>query len=177
MFLLIYRLPSSSYLPAPPWTPLAGPHDDPPRLPDRRHPLAAQVHRHGRQGQGARGHRCVPSDRPRSSRPGSRPPCAVMQLPKHSLTPSLPRTLHSGSVHPPTAAGVMTRDAFLRKIVPVGLLFSASLVLSNWVYLRLSVSFSESGFGLGLAARGPPVLRAPQRAAAVRVSSDEVRRN
>ncbi|GAA6026766.1 hypothetical protein JCM8202_000864, partial [Rhodotorula sphaerocarpa] len=41
------------------------------------------------------------------------------------------------------ATGVMTRDAFLRKIVPVGLLFSASLVLSNWVYLRLSVSFIQ----------------------------------
>lgn len=42
------------------------------------------------------------------------------------------------------SAGVMNRDAFLRKIVPVGLLFSASLVLSNWVYLRLTVSFSKS---------------------------------
>ncbi|GAA6034026.1 hypothetical protein JCM8097_000655 [Rhodosporidiobolus ruineniae] len=41
------------------------------------------------------------------------------------------------------ATGVMNRDAFLRKIVPVGLLFSASLVLSNWVYLRLSVSFIQ----------------------------------
>lgn len=43
-----------------------------------------------------------------------------------------------------SSAGVMNRDAFLRKIVPVGLLFSASLVLSNWVYLRLTVSFSKS---------------------------------
>jgi len=42
------------------------------------------------------------------------------------------------------ATGVMNREAFLRKIVPVGFLFSASLVLSNWVYLRLSVSFSAS---------------------------------
>ncbi|GAA5984750.1 hypothetical protein JCM11641_002173 [Rhodosporidiobolus odoratus] len=41
------------------------------------------------------------------------------------------------------ATGVMNREAFLRKIVPVGLLFSASLVLSNWVYLRLSVSFIQ----------------------------------
>ncbi|GAA5856805.1 hypothetical protein JCM8547_008852 [Rhodosporidiobolus lusitaniae] len=41
------------------------------------------------------------------------------------------------------ATGVMNRDSFLRKIVPVGLLFSASLVLSNWVYLRLSVSFIQ----------------------------------
>lgn len=41
------------------------------------------------------------------------------------------------------ATGKMTRDTFLRKIVPVGLLFSASLVLSNWVYLRLSVSFIQ----------------------------------
>ncbi|GAA5875873.1 hypothetical protein JCM3774_001108 [Rhodotorula dairenensis] len=41
------------------------------------------------------------------------------------------------------ATGVMNRDAFLRKIVPVGLLFSASLVLSNWVYLRLTVSFIQ----------------------------------
>lgn len=42
------------------------------------------------------------------------------------------------------ATGVMNRDAFVRKIVPVAVLFSASLVLSNWVYLRLSVSFSAS---------------------------------
>ncbi|BGO91432.1 hypothetical protein NBRC10512_003092 [Rhodotorula toruloides] len=41
------------------------------------------------------------------------------------------------------ATGTMNRDSFLRKIVPVGLLFSASLVLSNWVYLRLSVSFIQ----------------------------------
>ncbi|GAA6019885.1 hypothetical protein JCM10207_003326 [Rhodosporidiobolus poonsookiae] len=40
------------------------------------------------------------------------------------------------------ATGVMNRDSFMRKIVPVGLLFSASLVLSNWVYLRLSVAFT-----------------------------------
>jgi hypothetical protein len=37
----------------------------------------------------------------------------------------------------------MNREIFLRKIVPVGLLFSASLVLSNWVYLRLTVSFIQ----------------------------------
>lgn len=47
-------------------------------------------------------------------------------------------------------AGVMNRDAFLRKIVPVGLLFSASLVLSNWVYLRLTVSFSKLAGGVTL---------------------------
>ncbi|CEQ39642.1 SPOSA6832_01203 [Sporobolomyces salmonicolor] len=41
------------------------------------------------------------------------------------------------------ATGAMNRESFLRKIVPVGLLFSASLVLSNWVYLRLSVSFIQ----------------------------------
>ncbi|GAA5945818.1 hypothetical protein JCM3775_006789 [Rhodotorula graminis] len=41
------------------------------------------------------------------------------------------------------ATGVMNLEAFLRKIVPVGFLFSASLVLSNWVYLRLSVSFIQ----------------------------------
>ncbi|GAA6008724.1 uncharacterized protein JCM10292_005040 [Rhodotorula paludigena] len=43
------------------------------------------------------------------------------------------------------ATGVMNRDAFVRKIVPVAVLFSASLVLSNWVYLRLSVSFNDQG--------------------------------
>lgn len=37
----------------------------------------------------------------------------------------------------------MNKEVFLRKIVPVGLLFSASLVLSNWVYLRLTVSFIQ----------------------------------
>lgn len=42
------------------------------------------------------------------------------------------------------ATGAMNRESFLKKIVPVGFLFSASLVLSNWVYLRLSVSFSAS---------------------------------
>ncbi|GAA5823609.1 hypothetical protein JCM10212_000664 [Sporobolomyces blumeae] len=41
------------------------------------------------------------------------------------------------------ATGTMNREVFIRKIVPVGLLFSASLVLSNWVYLRLSVSFIQ----------------------------------
>lgn len=38
------------------------------------------------------------------------------------------------------ATGKMNREVFIRKIVPVGVLFSASLILSNWVYLRLSVS-------------------------------------
>ncbi|SCZ88513.1 BZ3500_MvSof-1268-A1-R1_Chr2-1g04459 [Microbotryum saponariae] len=41
------------------------------------------------------------------------------------------------------ATGKMNRDVFIRKIVPVGALFSASLVLSNWVYLRLTVSFIQ----------------------------------
>ncbi|SCV72004.1 BQ2448_4698 [Microbotryum intermedium] len=41
------------------------------------------------------------------------------------------------------ATGKMNRDVFMRKIVPVGALFSASLVLSNWVYLRLTVSFIQ----------------------------------
>lgn len=43
----------------------------------------------------------------------------------------------------PERPGKMNKDVFLRKIVPVGLLFSASLVLSNWVYLRLTVSFIQ----------------------------------
>ncbi|GAA6053010.1 hypothetical protein JCM3770_002381 [Rhodotorula araucariae] len=52
------------------------------------------------------------------------------------------------------ATGVMNRESFLRKIVPVGFLFSASLVLSNWVYLRLSaftpvsVLLVSAAFGL-----------------------------
>lgn len=37
----------------------------------------------------------------------------------------------------------MNRDLFLRKIVPIAVLFSLSLVLSNWVYLELSVSFIQ----------------------------------
>jgi len=37
----------------------------------------------------------------------------------------------------------MNREVFIRKILPIGFLFSASLVLSNWVYLRLSVSFIQ----------------------------------
>ncbi|GAA6008158.1 hypothetical protein JCM11491_001905 [Sporobolomyces phaffii] len=41
------------------------------------------------------------------------------------------------------ATGAMNREVFIRKILPVGFLFSASLVLSNWVYLRLSVSFIQ----------------------------------
>lgn len=41
------------------------------------------------------------------------------------------------------ATGKMNKDVFMKKIVPVGLLFSASLVLSNWVYLRLTVSFIQ----------------------------------
>ncbi|SGY93875.1 BQ5605_C037g11615 [Microbotryum silenes-dioicae] len=49
------------------------------------------------------------------------------------------------------ATGKMNRDVFIRKIIPVGALFSASLVLSNWVYLRLTVSFIQmyaGGFSL-----------------------------
>lgn len=41
------------------------------------------------------------------------------------------------------ATGKMNREVFIRKIVPIGILFSLSLVLSNWVYLRLSVSFIQ----------------------------------
>ncbi|KAM0791245.1 hypothetical protein ACM66B_005724 [Microbotryomycetes sp. NB124-2] len=41
------------------------------------------------------------------------------------------------------ATNKMNKDAFMKKIVPVGLLFSASLVLSNWVYLRLTVAFIQ----------------------------------
>ncbi|KAM0753176.1 TPT-domain-containing protein [Meredithblackwellia eburnea MCA 4105] len=41
------------------------------------------------------------------------------------------------------ATGKMNREVFIRKIIPVGVLFSASLVLSNWVYLVLSVSFIQ----------------------------------
>ncbi|GAA5838950.1 hypothetical protein JCM5353_006819 [Sporobolomyces roseus] len=41
------------------------------------------------------------------------------------------------------ATGAMNREVFIRKILPIGFLFSASLVLSNWVYLRLSVSFIQ----------------------------------
>ncbi|KAI5476281.1 DUF250 domain membrane protein [Pseudohyphozyma bogoriensis] len=41
------------------------------------------------------------------------------------------------------ATGKMTKEVFIRKIVPIGVLFSASLVLSNWVYLRLTVSFIQ----------------------------------
>ena len=35
------------------------------------------------------------------------------------------------------------RDRWLRSIVPIGALFSGSLVLSNYAYLSLSVSFIQ----------------------------------
>ncbi|GAA97915.1 uncharacterized protein L969DRAFT_96293 [Mixia osmundae IAM 14324] len=41
------------------------------------------------------------------------------------------------------ASGKMNREVFLHKVVPIGVLFSVSLILSNWVYLRLSVSFIQ----------------------------------
>lgn len=41
------------------------------------------------------------------------------------------------------ASGKMNNQVWLRNIVPIGFLFSLSLVLSNWVYLRLSVSFIQ----------------------------------
>jgi hypothetical protein len=46
------------------------------------------------------------------------------------------------------ASGKLTREVYLRNIVPVGVLFSVSLILSNWVYLRLSVSFIQMIKGL-----------------------------
>ncbi|KAH8918384.1 TPT-domain-containing protein [Atractiella rhizophila] len=41
------------------------------------------------------------------------------------------------------ASGKMNRTVFVRTIIPLGLLFSLSLALSNWVYLRLTVSFIQ----------------------------------
>ncbi|GJN90480.1 hypothetical protein Rhopal_003491-T1 [Rhodotorula paludigena] len=46
------------------------------------------------------------------------------------------------------ATGVMNRDAFMRKIVPVAVLFSASLVLSNWAFTPVSVLLVSAAFGL-----------------------------
>lgn len=37
----------------------------------------------------------------------------------------------------------MTRNVYLRAIVPIGVLYSASLVCSNQTYLYLSVSFIQ----------------------------------
>ena len=37
----------------------------------------------------------------------------------------------------------MTRQMFLRSILPIGFLFSASLILSNMAYLHLSVAFIQ----------------------------------
>jgi len=41
------------------------------------------------------------------------------------------------------ASGKMNNKVWMRNIVPIGFLFSLSLVMSNWVYLRLSVSFIQ----------------------------------
>ena len=37
----------------------------------------------------------------------------------------------------------MSKDVFLRSILPIGLLFSASLILSNTAYLYLSVAYIQ----------------------------------
>ena len=37
----------------------------------------------------------------------------------------------------------ITKDVFLRSILPIGLLFSASLILSNTAYLYLSVAYIQ----------------------------------
>ena len=37
----------------------------------------------------------------------------------------------------------MTRDMFIRSILPIGVLFSGSLILSNMAYLHLSVPFIQ----------------------------------
>ena len=37
----------------------------------------------------------------------------------------------------------MSKDMFLRSILPIGLLFSASLILSNTAYLYLSVAYIQ----------------------------------
>ncbi len=37
----------------------------------------------------------------------------------------------------------MTKDTFLRSILPIGMLFSVSLILSNKAYLYLSVSYIQ----------------------------------
>lgn len=37
----------------------------------------------------------------------------------------------------------MSKDMFIRSILPIGLLFSASLILSNTAYLYLSVAYIQ----------------------------------
>lgn len=37
----------------------------------------------------------------------------------------------------------MTKDMFIRSILPIGLLFSGSLILNNTAYLYLSVSYIQ----------------------------------
>lgn len=37
----------------------------------------------------------------------------------------------------------MSKDMFLKSILPIGLLFSGSLILSNTAYLYLSVSYIQ----------------------------------
>lgn len=37
----------------------------------------------------------------------------------------------------------MTRDTFVKSILPIGVLFSASLIFSNKAYLHLTVSFIQ----------------------------------
>ena len=37
----------------------------------------------------------------------------------------------------------MTKDMFMRSILPIGLLFSGSLILSNTAYLYLSVAYIQ----------------------------------
>ena len=37
----------------------------------------------------------------------------------------------------------MTKDMFVKSILPIGLLFSGSLILSNTAYLYLSVSYIQ----------------------------------
>jgi hypothetical protein len=37
----------------------------------------------------------------------------------------------------------MNKDMFLRSILPIGLLFSGSLILSNSAYLYLSISYIQ----------------------------------
>lgn len=37
----------------------------------------------------------------------------------------------------------MTKQMFLRSILPIGLLFSGSLILSNTAYIHLSVSYIQ----------------------------------
>jgi len=37
----------------------------------------------------------------------------------------------------------ITKDMFVRSILPIGILFSASLILSNTAYLYLSVAYIQ----------------------------------